>query len=141
MITNLPVVTPPNPKPNPHFERIGGEPAIRRIVTRFYEQMDQDEDLRHLRALHGPDLGPARDKLFDFLCGWMGGPPYFEQKYGHPRLRQRHMHVPIDEQGRDQWMTCIGRALAAEPIPDDFRTELLAAFFKTADFLRNQPPR
>ena len=39
------------------------------------------------------DLGASRDKLHEFLCGWLGGPPLYEQRYGHPRLRARHPSI------------------------------------------------
>lgn len=141
MLIPLPVVTPVDTTPNPHFGMLGGEVAVRRVAERFYDLMDQHPENQTLRALHAADLGPSRQKLFEFLCGWLGGPDYFVAKHGPPRLRQRHQAVPIGDRERDQWMRCMTGALAEEPIPDDSRQELTRAFQKLADFLRNQPPR
>ena len=82
---------------NSHFDRIGGEATVRRLVKRFYELMDQLDEAKEIRRLHAKDLEDATDKLYMFLSGWLGGPPLYIEKYGHPRLRQRHISFPIGE--------------------------------------------
>ena len=67
------------------FETLGGEPGIRALVDRFYDTMDMDADLSALRAVHGPTLDQARDKLFWYLCGDFGGPQLYIERFGHPR--------------------------------------------------------
>lgn len=124
---------------NPHYERIGGEETIRRLVDRFYELMDSLPEAEQIRAMHARDLRVSREKLFMFLSGWLGGPQLYMEKYGHPRLRQRHMPFAIDEAARDQWMQCMVQAMADVGIEESLRSELEAAFYKTADFMRNQP--
>ena len=123
---------------NPHYDRLGGEAAVRELVDRFYDLMDSRADTIELRKLHAPNLDDARDKLFMFLSGWLGGPPLYINKYGHPRLRQRHMPFAIGEKERDQWMLCIDNAMRDMNLEDSLREELYAAFYKTADFMRNQ---
>ena len=123
---------------NPHYDRMGGEETVRKLVNRFYDLMDSLPEARDIRHLHAPDLGEAREKLFLFLSGWLGGPPLYIQKYGHPRLRQRHMPFPIGEKERDQWMLCMTQAMADTGLDSDLQAELTAAFFKTADFMRNK---
>lgn len=124
---------------NPHYERIGGEAKIRELVDRFYALMDQRDDTQPLRQMHAKDLRVSREKLFMFLSGWLGGPQLYMEKYGHPRLRQRHMPFAVDTAARDQWMSCMVQAMADVGIEEEMRKELEAAFFKTADFMRNQP--
>lgn len=123
---------------NPHYDRMGGEATVHKLVERFYDLMEELPEAREIRHLHAPDLAEAREKLFMFLSGWLGGPQLYIQKYGHPRLRQRHMPFPIGEQERDQWMLCMTRAMDDIGLTDDIKTELTAAFFKTADFMRNK---
>lgn len=120
-----------------HYERIGGEPVIRRLVKAFYQYMDTQPETAPIRALH-EDMQRAEDKLFMFLSGWMGGPELYAEKYGHPRLRMRHMPFPIDEAARDQWMQCMQHALDETVEDQALREELRAAFYKIADFMRNQ---
>lgn len=121
-----------------HYQKIGGEETIRRLVDRFYELMDEDPDYFGIRKLHPLDLEGARSKLFMFLSGWTGGPQLYMEKFGHPRLRQRHMPFEIGEAERDQWMGCMKRAMDDVGVDDKLRQELTAAFQKTADFMRNK---
>ena len=82
------------------FELIGGEDAVRRLVDRFYDVMDTAPEAAGIRALHPPTLDLSREKLFLFLTGWMGGPPLYVERYGHPMLRARHLPFPIGEEER-----------------------------------------
>ena len=121
-----------------HYSRLGGEEIVRQLVNRFYDLMDEDPDYYGIRKLHQKDLAEAREKLFMFLSGWTGGPQLFVEKFGHPMLRQRHMPFPIGESERDQWMTCMTRAMQDVGISEQLQNELKQAFFKTADFMRNK---
>ncbi len=120
------------------FEWIGGEPAVRRLVDRFYDLMDLEPAYTELRAAHGSTLEDARDKLFWFLCGWLGGPDHFVERFGHPRLRMRHMPFSIGILERDQWVTCMDQAMGETGVPEALRTRLKASFMNTADWMRNR---
>ena len=93
---------------------------------------------KELRAMHPEDLQGSRDKLFMFLSGWMGGPDLFVEKFGHPRLRGRHMPFAIGVQERDQWVACMALAMEDIGLSEDLRKGLLSNFFHTADFMRNK---
>lgn len=121
------------------FSVLGGAPAVRRLVDHFYDRMDLRADCAELRALHPASLDDARDKLTWFLTGWLGGPPEFVQRFGHPRLRARHLPFPIGVAERDQWMACMRDALAAECADAGLRAQLDAALAALADHMRNQP--
>jgi hemoglobin len=121
------------------YEALGGEAGVRELVDRFYDYMDTEDRAGGVRRMHARDLRVSREKLFLFLTGWMGGPDLYVQKYGHPRLRRRHMPFAIGKQERDQWMYCMRKALADMPIEDLQRQRLERAFAATADHMRNQP--
>ncbi|MBJ7264902.1 MAG: group II truncated hemoglobin [Burkholderiaceae bacterium] len=120
------------------FDQIGGEPVIRQIVERFYDLMDIDTDLAALRQAHGPSLDQARERLFLFLCGYLGGPDHYVQQFGHPRLRARHLPFAIGEAERDQWVICMGRAMQDLNVAPALADRLLHAFYGTADWMRNR---
>ena len=124
---------------NTPYERLGGEAGVRELVDRFYDLMDQLESARHIRSLHAKSLKASREKLFLFLSGWLGGPDLYVQKYGHPRLRARHLPFSIGQQERDEWMLCMRGAMDEMGLEDDLKSQLDAAFWKTADFMRNRP--
>lgn len=122
---------------NPHYERLGGQPAVERLVEAFYRAMDELPQARAIRAMHEADLGPTRRLLARYLSEWMGGPRLYTPDRGPPRLRGRHLPFAIDTAARDAWMDCMRRALS-ETCPDaGLRAELEAAFAKVAEALRN----
>jgi hemoglobin len=123
---------------NPHFARIGGEPVIRRLAERFYANMDALTAAQGVRALHPADLSRPKQTLFEFLVGWMGGPPLYAQKHGPARLGQKHRPFGIGDAERDAWMQCMDRALDEVVADEALRDELHQAFLKTATFLRNR---
>ena len=121
-----------------HYERIGGEEAVRKLVDRFYDLMDSKSEVAGIRELHAKSLKASREKLFLFLSGWLGGPQLYVEKYGHPRLRQRHLPFAIGESERDQWMNCMIQAMQDVGLEEGLREELKLALWKTADFMRNK---
>ena len=120
------------------YEKIGGDAAVGKLCDRFYERMDSTPQFAELRAMHPEDLQNSRDKLYMFLSGWFGGPDLFVEKFGHPRLRGRHMPFAIGIQERDQWVACMVLAMEDVGIEEGIRARLLENFFNTADFMRNQ---
>lgn len=127
----------PAPSATP-FEWAGGEARVRALVDRFYDLMDLEPAFSVLRASHGSTLDGARDKLFWFLCGWLGGPDYYQQRFGHPRLRMRHMPFSIGIEERDQWLACMAQAMAETGLDPALRERLQQSLFQTADWMRNR---
>lgn len=125
--------------PKTTYDKIGGDTTVGRLCDRFYELMDTIPQFAELRAMHPDDLQGSRDKLYMFLSGWLGGPDLFVEKFGHPRLRSRHMPFQIGAKERDQWVACMVLAMEDAGIEEGIRTKLLANFFNTADFMRNKP--
>jgi hemoglobin len=120
------------------FEALGGEPQVEALVERFYDLMELDPAYTALRAVHGPDLAQARQKLSWFLCGWLGGPQHYTERFGHPRLRMRHMPYTIGILERDQWLACMDQAMAEVGMAEAVRLRLRDSFFQTADWMRNR---
>ena len=130
--------TPTQAEPTP-YERLGGAEGVRRLVDHFYAHMDTLPEARTIRAMHARDLSGARDKLFDFLSGWLGGPPLYWQKHGHPRLRARHLPFPIDVEAAAAWMRCMHLALVEVVEDPALRDGLATSFAQVANHMRNQP--
>lgn len=122
------------------YELIGGESAVRRLVDRFYDLMDSEPEAAGIRAMHPPTLESSREKLRLFLTGWLGGPQLYVEKYGHPRLRARHLPFPIGEDERDAWIRCMDQALEDQEMPEMVREFLAGRFRGVADHMRNQAP-
>ncbi|MAQ19746.1 MAG: globin [Sandaracinus sp.] len=121
------------------YTLIGEEDGVRRLVDRFYDLMDTLPEATVVRGLHPRSLHVAREKLFLFLTGWLGGPQLYVERYGHPRLRRRHFPFAIDQVGVDQWMLCMRRAID-ETIEDaPLRAFLVSRLEPLAAHMRNQP--
>lgn len=120
------------------FAWIGGEERVQALVERFYDLMDLEPGYAELRVVHGSVLDDARQKLFWFLCGWLGGPQYYTDRFGHPRLKARHMPFKIGVVERDQWLACMDQAMTETGVPQELRERLNKSFFQTADWMRNQ---
>jgi hemoglobin len=120
------------------YELVGGEAAVRGLVDRFYDLMDLEPSYRELRALHPTPLDGSRDKLFWFLCGWLGGPQHYVERVGHPMLRARHLPYSIGIRERDQWMACMRQAMREVGVEPILAERLGEAFAGTADWMRNR---
>jgi hemoglobin len=120
------------------YQLIGGEMKLRELVDRFYDLMDLEGEFAGIRALHPTTLEGSRDKLFWFLSGWMGGPDLFVERFGHPRLRARHLPYAIASSERDQWLRCIAWAMQDVGVPQTLQERLLESFYQTADWMRNK---
>ena len=120
------------------YEAMGGAKAVRALVDRFYDLMDQLPQAQTIRRMHPDSLDRSRQKLYEFLSGWLGGPPLYVEKYGHPRLRMRHLPFPIDEGARDAWLLCMRQALDEQITDDALRETVESALMRTADHMINQ---
>jgi hemoglobin len=119
------------------YERIGGADGVRRLVTRFYDVMTELPQAATILGMHPEQLTDTRDKFFEFLSGWLGGPQLYIERRGHPRLRMRHLPFAVDDAARDAWMACMQRALAETVHDDSLRAQLESAFKRMADHMRN----
>ncbi len=120
------------------YERAGGEGAVRKLVDRFYDLMELEPAYAELRAMHPTTTEGSRDKLFWFLCGWLGGPSHYIERFGHPMLRARHLPFAIGIKERDQWLACMKQAMVEEGFDEALMQRLESAFLNTADWMRNK---
>lgn len=119
------------------YELLDGESGVRALVDRFYDLMDLEPAFAGIRGMHPSTLEGSRDKLFWFLSGWTGGPNLFVERFGHPRLRARHLPYAIATDERDQWLRCMEMAMQDVGIAPSLQEHLQKAFAETADWMRN----
>ena len=119
------------------YDRLGGGTAVRNLVHRFYEVMDELPEAYTVRQMHPESLAGSETSLFEFLSGWFGGPALYIGKKGHPRLRMRHAPYAIGPVVRDEWMMCMTQALNEQVSDAAFRDQLIQTFAQMADHLIN----
>lgn len=119
------------------YDQLGGVEGIRHLVHRFYDLMDELPEAHTVRQIHPESLTGSEESLFEFLSGWLGGPPLYVAKKGHPRLRMRHHPYVIGPVERDEWMLCMRQALEEQVCDPVFRGRLETAFSGMAEHLVN----
>jgi len=122
---------------SPPFAALGGQPAVDALVDAFYDRMEHLPEAAEIRAMHAKDLASVRGVLKLYLGEWLGGPKVYSQERGHPRLRMRHMEFRIGATERDAWMACMRGALDDVVKDAALRAQLEQAFYKLADWVRN----
>ena len=120
------------------YERIGGETRVRALVDRFYDLMDLEPRMRSCARVHGNDLADTRATSCLVPERLAGRPGLYIERFGHPRLRARHLPFSIGVRERDQWMACMNQAMIEQGVDEDLRLRLVQAFFRTADRLVNE---
>jgi hemoglobin len=118
------------------YDAIGGDAAVRALVERFYNRVDGSAPT--LRAMLPANDAVSRQKLYEFLSGWLGGPPLYIEKRGHPRLRMRHLPFAIGEDEVVDWLRCMGEAMDESGIDGELRIFLEEQFGLSAHHLRNR---
>jgi hemoglobin len=110
------------------FNMLGGVEGVRALANCFYDIMDEMPEARKIRDMHPKDLGPTRENLTLFLCGWLGGPPLYKEKYGYINLTNLHAPLEINVAERDAWLSCMEKALDRQAIENDLKEHLLERF-------------
>lgn len=118
------------------FNAAGQQPGIRKLVNDFYDIMDSLDQVEKIRKMHPDDLEESRDKLTLFLCGWLGGPKLYREKYGPISIPKSHHHLGIGSKERDDWLLCMEEALKLQPYSEDFKTYLMVQLAVPAERCR-----
>lgn len=118
--------------------QILGEQGIRDLTSAFYDIMDTLPEAAEVRAMHAQDLGPMKEKLADYLTGWMGGPPLYADKHGTVCMTEPHEPYHIGPRERDQWLLCMDKALKQTGASDELIEMLKEPMYRVADAVRNR---
>ncbi|MGO6970459.1 group II truncated hemoglobin [Rhizobium leguminosarum] len=122
------------------YQAIGGDPIVRALTHRFYELMDSLPEASNVRAVHPPSLMGSEEKFFEYMTGYLGGPPLYTDKRGHPRLRSRHFVAEIGPVERDEWLLCFRRALDETISSQALRDLIWAPVERLAYHMQNKAP-
>lgn len=120
------------------FEKLGGLDGVKAISKKFYEIMGRLPEAKTVLDMHPTQLETSEEKLYLFLSGWLGGPRLYEEQFGHPRLRARHLPFSIGKEERNQWILCMVHAFDELQIPEPIRSEVLHQLLNLANHMRNR---
>jgi len=118
------------------FERWGGKTFFEDLVERFYVGVAADPLLRP----HYPeDLTESKAHLALFLMQYWGGPRWYSEQRGHPRLRMRHAPFAIGTAQADAWLRHMSAAVRQAGLDPADEAELLDYLAMAARSLINSP--
>lgn len=118
--------------------QILGEDGIRHLSDAFYEVMDNSPEASDIRKMHTADLTGIKQKLAEYLIGWMGGPPVYADKYGSVCMTTPHKHYAIGPKERDQWLWCMDQALEKIGADESLKNMLAAPLRAIAEMVQNR---
>lgn len=115
------------------YEQLGAE-NLALMVNKFYDLVVEDKVISHLFTT---DMEIVKQKQTMFLTQFLGGPMLYNNKYGHPRMRMRHMPHKITGEGAMAWLNCMNQAIESLEIDEDLKTTLFNCFPKLAAHMVN----
>lgn len=118
------------------YRAAGEEAGLRSLCEDFYHFMETLPEAEKIREMHKQDLSVMIDKLTLFLCGWLGGPRKYAEKYGPIHIPLAHQHFIINEPERDAWLLCMYKAIDKQPYSEEFKKYLKSAIAVPAERVR-----
>ncbi len=120
------------------YKAAGDEVGIRQLVEAFFDRMGTDARFSTIYDMHPADKSISRDKLARFLCGWLGGPKRYQEKYGSISIPSSHQHLPITAAERDLWLTCMSETVDEQPYQSEFKHYLMEQLAVPAEGIRRR---
>jgi hemoglobin len=118
--------------------QILGEDGIRELAHAFYDVMDELPQAQTIRDMHAKNMDEIKQKLTDYLTGWMGGPPRYSEKTGTVCLTEPHRGYHIGPEERDQWLLCMDTALERIGASEELKAMLKGPMQRVAETVRNE---
>ena len=115
------------------YEHLGDD-KLQELVKIFYDKVYAHKTLKEL--FHKP-IEEERDRMFCFLTQYLGGPARYNEKYGHPRMRRRHMSHRIDDEAKEEWLGCMRQAILALSLDENMSVLLYNCFPSMAERMVN----
>lgn len=101
---------PEHSLPDPKMYEVLGEDGVRGMVSKHYDLLIES-DIKDMFPPKGFGLDQAKERSADFFVQKLGGPDYFNQNRGEPKLSQRHSYFKITPEARITWLECYREVL------------------------------
>jgi len=116
------------------YEKLGDERLLLLLRT-FYNKVFESEMIGPLFKNSDKEL--ILDKQYCFLTQFLGGPMRFNEKYGFPKMRQRHLAHKIDEAAKDEWLKLMKESIETLDCDRNLKDVLYSCFPTTAAHMMN----
>lgn len=115
------------------FKEIGEE-KLYRMIDIFYSYVAEDD---RMNFLFPDDLSETAYKQKLFQTQFLGGPNLYNQEYGHPMMKMRHMPFRITPHAKEAWLENMGKAMDDVGLDEAMREYLMARYTMTANHMVN----
>lgn len=112
-----------------------GEDNIKKLVEHFYDLVFEHPQLS---PLFKTDKDLIKEKQFLFLTQFFGGPDLYSQRYGHPRLKARHLPHPIGKIEVEAWLQCMALAFTKIEAEESLKDMMFQKLVPPAFFMANK---
>lgn len=116
------------------YTKIGPE-RLQDLVNRFYDLVFNESSIAHL---FNTETTLIREKQYMFLTQFLGGPQLYSEKYGHPRMKARHLSHAIGIAEKEEWLRCMRKAIDSMNFEDDLGDVLYQCFPAVAQHMVNR---
>ena len=126
----------PNPNSGqPTLYELLGDDRLSQLIEEFYSRVQKSEIISHLFA--GSDIELVKEKQYCFLSQFLGGPPRYIEKFGHPKMRMRHLPHRIDEAAKVEWLKLMKEAIGTLNWDEHLKEALYNCFPTVANHMQN----
>lgn len=116
------------------YNRLGDE-NLKQLVNNFYDLVFSSEIIG---PLFQNDKEVIKHKQYLFLTQFLGGPGLYTERFGHPKMRMRHLPHAITDEAKTEWLRCMRLAIAKLSLPEEFKEELYNCFPAIAQHMVNR---
>jgi hemoglobin len=116
------------------YEQIGDQ-QLKLLLHKFYDRVFASTIIGPL--FNQTDAETIKTKQYYFLTQFLGGPPRYNEAYGHPRMRMRHAPHPIDEKAKNEWLKLMQESINELDISAELKVALYNCFPKVAAHMVN----
>ena len=104
--------------PNPMFLGLLKEAGVRELVNNHYNLLRKSK-VQNLFPSDDMKFEEAKKHSADFFVQILGGPKYYNENRGQPRLPDRHSPFAITLEARKVWLNCYRELLLKLELPEE----------------------
>lgn len=116
------------------YTKLGSDNLLK-LVDTFYNLVFASEKIGPLFKNEKTEI---KQKQFEFLTQFLGGPMIYSEKHGHPKMRQRHLPHAITEEAKTEWLHCMRLAIDTLEVSKELKDSLYNCFPAVAQHMVNR---
>ncbi len=112
-----------------------GDDRLQELINSFYAKVFASPIIGPL--FNATNQESIKDKQYRFLSQFLGGPTRYIEKYGHPRMRMRHLPHKITLEAKDEWLKLMKDSINELDLTPELKEALYNCFPMVAQHMVN----